>query len=57
MPAKIKMFISNGNVIPIQPRSVNQSTLTATRAPSALNESIIGRIHSAKAGCGSCGKH
>lgn len=57
MPAKIKMFISNGNVIPIQPRSINQTTLTAARAPSALNESIIGRIHSAKAGCGSCGRH
>ncbi len=57
MPARIKMFITNGNVIPIQPRSINQSTLTATRAPSALNDSIIGRIHSAKAGCGSCGRH
>lgn len=57
MPARIKMIISNGNVMPIQPRSINQPTLNATRVPSALNASIIGRIHTAKAGCGSCGRH
>jgi hypothetical protein len=57
MPAKIKMFITNGNTIPIHARSINKTALTTTRAPSALNTSIIGRIHSAKAGCGSCGRH
>ena len=62
MPAKINMVISNGNLTPPQIRSmVNQANLAsvsaAAKAPSALNSSIIARIHSIKPGCGSCGRH
>jgi len=68
MPAKISMFLSNGNIRPSQIRSmVNKANLAsvspaapkaaAPKASTALNSSIIGRIHNAKAGCGSCGRH
>ncbi len=63
MPAKINMFLSNGNLRPSQFRSmVNKANLSSVspvvpKASTALNSSIIGRIHNAKAGCGSCGRH
>ena len=67
MPAKINMFLSNGNLKPSQIRSiVNKANLSSVspaapkavpKASTALNSSIIGRIHNAKAGCGSCGRH
>lgn len=67
MPAKINMFLSNGNLRPSQFRSIaNKANLSsvspaapkvAPKASTALNSSIIGRIHNAKAGCGSCGRH
>ena len=64
MPQKINMFISNGNV---EPRTnlvpaVNYANLavapttTNVVAPSTLSSSMIGRIHSIKPGCGSCGR-
>ena len=59
MPAKINMVISNGNIMPAQLRSIMASpTLGAAtpKAPTALNSSIISRIHSVKPGCGSCGR-
>jgi hypothetical protein len=59
MPAKINMVISNGNISPAQLRSlVAPPTLGAvtTKAPTALNSSIIARIHNVKPGCGSCGR-
>jgi hypothetical protein len=59
MPAKINMFISNGNILPPQVRSITAPpTLGAvtTKAPTALNASIIARIHNVKPGCGSCGR-
>jgi hypothetical protein len=59
MPAKINMVISNGNILPPQVRSTNAPpTLGAvtTKAPTALNASIIARIHNVKPGCGSCGR-
>lgn len=59
MPTKINMVISNGNILPPQIRSITASpTLGAvtTKAPSALNASIIARIHNVKPGCGSCGR-
>ena len=57
----MNMFISNGNFVPpVRPRSlVNQANLAsvaAPKAPSALNASIISRIHSVRPGCGSCGR-
>jgi hypothetical protein len=72
MPIKINMFITNGNFIhPSQKLSseklANLANLAnlATIDPalsvkpflSALNTSIIGRIHTVKPGCGSCGRH
>jgi len=59
MPAKMNMVISNGNKLPSQIYSrTAPSTLGAitTKAPTALNASIIGRIHNVKPGCGSCGR-
>ena len=64
MPQKIHMYISNGNVAPrYNPTgTVNYANLavapttTNVVAPSTLNSSMIGRIHSIKPGCGSCGR-
>jgi len=63
MPQKINMFISNGNVAQrMNPNAgINYAnlavapTVNATIAPSSLNSSMVGRIHSIKPGCGSCG--
>lgn len=71
MPSQIKMFLSNGNLRPIQSRTVNTSNLSsgpvaqrtytgepkAANPPSALSAPIISRIHSIRPGCGSCGRH
>jgi hypothetical protein len=64
MPQKINMFITNGNVVPRTNPSagINYANLavapttTSIVAPSQLNSSMIGRIHSIKPGCGSCGR-
>jgi hypothetical protein len=59
MPAKINMLISNGNVLPPHLRSITAPPTLGTaapKAPTALNASIIARIHSVKPGCGSCGR-
>ena len=59
MPAKINMVISNGNILPPQVRSITTPpTLGAvtTKPPTALNSSIIARIHNIKPGCGGCGR-
>ena len=57
----MNMLISNGNYIPpVKPRSLvnkaNLASIAAPKAPSALNASIISRIHSVRPGCGSCGR-
>ena len=64
MPQKINMIISNGNVAPrTNPvPAVNYANLavapavSSVVAPSTLSSSMIGRIHSIKPGCGSCGR-
>ena len=61
MPQRINMFLDNGNHLPKQNDSVSSANLAYAPAvkviaPSALNTSIIARIHSIKPGCGSCGK-
>ena len=64
MPQKINIFISNGNVVPKSnySTSINYANLTIAPTttnvvvPSTLNSSMIGRIHSIKPGCGSCGR-
>ena len=53
------MVITNGNIMPAQLRSIMaHPTLGAgvPKAPTALNASIISRIHNVKPGCGSCGR-
>ena len=53
------MVINNGNITPSQLRYImSPPTLGAgtPKPPTALNASIIARIHSVKPGCGSCGR-
>ena len=58
MPAKINMFISNGNYKPsITPSLATPQVPTTPKAPSALNAPFIARIHNVRPGCGSCGRH
>jgi hypothetical protein len=63
MPAKINMFLSNGNVLPpTYTKSpinfTNLSSAPVTQAPinAPLNRSMISRIHNVRPGCGSCGR-
>ena len=59
MPSKINMVITNGNISPSQLRSIMAPPTLgagAPKVPTALNASIIARIHSVKPGCGSCGR-
>lgn len=60
----MKMYISNGNQTLLQMEMLNRLKAAPAPAPtqnkdqkSSLNSSMIGRIHNAKSGCGSCGKH
>ncbi len=63
MPRKINMFLSNGNNPPANLRQINTASLAANpsisapRAPSALNAPILARVHNVRPGCGSCGRH
>lgn len=64
MPAKINMFLSNGNSMPpIFKQQMNTASLGANpslaspKAPSALNASMLARVHNVRPGCGSCGRH
>jgi len=60
MVQKMGMVIQNSNNIASYLRSINQSNLaqapTQKPRPTALNASIIQRIHDVKPGCGSCGR-
>lgn len=62
---KMNMIISNGNLPPnpiFSQLTFNAQTLNVTKSSqpsppsSALNSSMVGRIHSIKPGCGSCGR-
>ena len=55
MPAKINMFITNGNIFPHQIQQIQQTTKPKT-VNAALNSGMISRIHNIRPGCGSCGK-
>lgn len=61
MPAKINMFLSNGNHAMMLARTANTASLsvapTPTPAPTALNAPILQRVHNVRPGCGSCGRH
>jgi hypothetical protein len=60
MPQRMNMLLDNSNRLAT--RTVPQFDANLAHAPavkltpSALNTSIIARIHSVKPGCGSCGK-
>ncbi len=59
MPAKIFMKLDNSNYTYKQLAEYKANLAAATPKPkgsSALNASIVGRIHNVKPGCGSCGK-
>ena len=59
MPAKLNMFLSNGNQTRAQIVTRDLANLAAVpkKNPTALNAPIISRIHNVKPGCGSCGRH
>jgi hypothetical protein len=68
MPARISMSIQNPNIermrineyLTRQMASANtpaSRTVTAPPKPTALNTSMIRRIHNVQPGCGSCGRH
>jgi hypothetical protein len=57
MPAKINMFISNGNIFPQQQISTPQTQqIIRPNVNVPLNSGMIARIHSIKPGCGGCGR-
>jgi hypothetical protein len=59
---KIKMVISNGNnmshmrFMSAPTNNLATAQISTTKASTALNSSIISRIHNVKSGCGSCGR-
>jgi hypothetical protein len=56
MPAKINMFITNGNIIP-PPLILPQNQVTKSKTVnSPLNSNMLSRIHNVRPGCGSCGR-
>lgn len=61
MPNKIMMNINSLNNTPYYknisiPLANNATVLSNMKPNSNLNASMIQRIHTAKAGCGSCGR-
>jgi hypothetical protein len=59
MPQRLNMFITNGNIIPPQIKAqINTANLAniVAQKSSALNSSMISRIHNVRPGCGSCGR-
>ena len=67
MPAKINMFLGNGNNVPrVLPPQINVANLAtapgstavaAKSAPTSLKAPILARVHNVRPGCGSCGRH
>jgi hypothetical protein len=57
---KMQMFLPNGNAMSSQMAalsySANIASVPKTNQPTPLNTAMIGRIHNAKSGCGSCGR-
>jgi hypothetical protein len=61
MVQKMQMVMGQSNNVASYLRSINQSSSGVTAQPqkprpTALNASIIQRIHDVKPGCGSCGR-
>jgi len=59
MPAKITMNLSNtGNIHRMQFESLSRTLLAQVpvqKKSATLNSPMISRVHTARAGCGSCG--
>ena len=57
----MKMFLPNGTSTSAQlaalTNSVNLGSVAKPNPNTPLNTSMIGRIHNAKSGCGSCGRN
>ena len=56
MPAKINMFITNGNILPPQFSAQQQQVSIPNIVNRPLNSGMISRIHNVRPGCGSCGR-
>jgi len=57
MPAKINMFITNGNIFPPQLSAPPQNVVSKPKSNNTpLNSGMIARIHNVRPGCGSCGR-
>jgi hypothetical protein len=62
MPQKISMFLSNNSSYKPEPRAKNiqpnvaQTPSVSNGVNGAIGGSMIGRIHTIKPGCGSCGR-
>lgn len=58
MPAKIFMRLNNGNYTQkeLAAFQAKMAPIAKPKGSSALNSSIVGRIHNVRPGCGSCGK-
>jgi hypothetical protein len=59
--AQMSMVITNNNLnhfYNIPSSNTNLGVAVATpKAPSALNASMLQRVHNVRPGCGSCGRH
>ncbi len=63
MPAKMNMYLSNGNPSPHMMKYINtvalgaNPSMSAPKTPSAINAPMLARVHNVRPGCGSCGRH
>jgi len=55
MPAKINMFITNGNIFSSQ-LNLPKNPVPAPKGNIPLNSGMISRIQNIRPGCGSCGR-
>ena len=57
MPSRIYMTLSNNQTYKNQPISTQKNTAPAPKSVNVgFKGSMIGRIHTIKPGCGSCGR-
>jgi hypothetical protein len=55
MPAKINMFITNGNIF-LPKLNLYTNNVPDIKANIPLNSGMISRIQNIRPGCGSCGR-
>jgi hypothetical protein len=51
------MILTNGRTAPRPTLQIAQKSIAQIPVTKSLNSSMIARIHNAKPGCGSCGRH